>query len=359
MNPLLPALAALVLAAGSAAAEPSIPEVDAIVAPKAGQDAPGFAVLVMRHGEVVHMKGYGVSDLDSGKPVDAQTVFDLASVSKQMTALAAAMVIADDAMSEETALADVLPVFAGGPAAQVTAGDLIRHTAGLADYLGGGEGLDYDGSTTNEQVLAWLANQDLTFAPGTRYEYSNSAYVALGSAVAAAAGTQDLRAFLKERVWDPLGMRRTGLVTVGPETDPASIAKGYKGQGPDFEASEWETSTQGDGSIKTTLADLALYEAALAANALVDAEAAGLFRNGVFADGRPLDDGEGSSSGYGYGWSLFEQNGASYATHGGSWMGTATQYRRNLTTGVTVIVLANGEDADAAGLAEEIEAALP
>ena len=77
------------------------------------------------------------------------------------------------------------------------------------------------------------------------------------------------------------------------------------------------------------------------------------------ADGRPLDDGEGSSSGYGYGWSLFEQNGASYATHGGSWMGTATQYRRNLTTGVTVIVLANGEDADAAGLAEEIEAALP
>jgi hypothetical protein len=91
--------------------------------------------------------------------------------------------------------------------------------------------------------------------------------------------------------------------------------------------------------VKTTLADLALYEAAIAANALVDSDQAGLFRNGVFADGRPLDDGEGS--GYGYGWSLFDRNGASYATHGGSWMGTATYFQRNLTSGVTVIVLAN------------------
>jgi len=357
MKTLLPALAAIVLLAGPAASGPSLPEVDALVESKAGQEAPGFAVLVMRNGEVVHMKGYGVSDLASGRPVDELTVFDLASVSKQMTALAAAIAIADEAFSEDAVLADVLPVFAGGPAAQVTAGDLIRHTAGLADYLAGNEDLSYDGSTTNEQIAAWLATQPLTFTPGTRYEYSNSAYVILGSAVAAASGAADLHAFLKERIWEPLGMNRTGLVNVAPGVDPASIAKGYKGTDANFEPSEWDTSTQGDGSVKTTLADLALYEAALATNALVDSDQAGLFQNGVFADGRPLDDGEGS--GYGYGWSLFERNGASYATHGGSWMGTATYYQRNLTSGVTVIVLANGEDADASGLAGEIEAALP
>ncbi len=205
-------------------------------------------------------------------------------------------------------------------------------------------------------MIAWLAKQPLVFEPGSKYEYSNSAYLTLGSAVAAADEAQDLRAVMKARIWDRLGMAETGLVTVAPGVDPAAVTKGYKGQGPDFEPSEWDTSTQGDGSVKTTLADLAKYEAALATDALIDADAAGLFRNGTFADGRPLDDGEGA--GYGYGWSLFERDGASYAGHGGSWMGTATYYLRNLTTGVTVIVLANGEDADADGLAAEIEAAV-
>lgn len=82
-----------------------------------------------------------------------------------------------------------------------------------------------------------------------------------------------------------------------------------------------------------------------------------LFQNGTTDDGSPIRDETGE--GYGWGWGLGRHNGMDYASHSGSWSGTATYYQRNLTTGVTVIVLANGEDADVVGLAEKIETVVP
>ncbi|MEY4873004.1 MAG: hypothetical protein RLZZ563_2334, partial [Pseudomonadota bacterium] len=69
----------------------------------------------------------------------------------------------------------------------------------------------------------------------------------------------------------------------------------------------------------------------------------------------PEDD---SGEGYGYGWSISNDGDSDYAAHTGSWMGTSTLYQRNLTTGVTVILLANGEAADLWDLAAEIEETL-
>ena len=81
-----------------------------------------------------------------------------------------------------------------------------------------------------------------------------------------------------------------------------------------------------------------------------------MFANGTYDNGQPIRDEEGN--GYGFGWTVEEADGEKYATHTGSWMGTATYYQRNLTSGVTVIVLANNEDAGVVPLAEAIESAL-
>ncbi|MEO5805495.1 serine hydrolase domain-containing protein [Devosia sp.] len=348
---LLAAMASLM----PASAQSVMPAVDEVVKTYVGHDSPGVAVLVMRHGKVLLMQGCGYADLRRKTPVDPHTVFDLASVSKQMTAQAAMLEIQEGALKRDTKIADVLPVFkqqeTGGRPLKVD--DLLHHVSGLADYLDGG--LNYQSDTTNAEVIDWLVQQRLERTPGSGFGYSNSGYIVLASVVAAADHAATLKQVLENRIWEPLDMSETGLVT------PAKgvvVATGYAGTSGDFEPSSYPTVTEGDGNVLTNLTDMAKYEHALATNELLSAKAtAALFVNGKLDNGMPLKDPE-SGTGYGFGWELEHAAGADYAQHTGSWMGTSTAYQRNLDSGLTVIVLANGEDMAAADLAAEIEAAI-
>lgn len=310
----------------------------------------------MKGGEVIHMKGYGVADLASGQKVDADSLFDLASLSKQMTALVAMLQIKDGLYGEQTPISKLLPVFAQTEfeGRAVTVGDLVHHLSGLTDYLSGDESLDYGAETTNAQVLEWLAEQRQDHAAGEKFDYSNSGYLALGSLVAAADKSDTLSGVLPARLWDKLGMESTGLIR---PAHPDRVVSGYKGGGGKFEPSDDMTATEGDGNVFTSLRDLARYEHALARPTLWPEEVTGeLFANGTYDNGRPIRDEAGD--GYGFGWTIGQAAGEKYATHTGSWMGTATYYQRNLNSGVTVIVLANNEDAGVVPLAEAIESAL-
>lgn len=348
------ALLCLPLVAG--AADPRLREVDAVVAGVVGVHTPGLAVLLTHAGAVVHIRGYGYADLERRIATTPDTVFDLASVSKQMTALAVALLIADGRWTLDTGVAEVLPeIVEDGVQRPLTVGDLVHHVGALPDYLEVWE-QEFDASTTNPEVVAWLASQPLEGPPGLRYAYSNSGYLLLASAVAAAAGTPDLRSFLQQRVWQPLGMHSTSIARPAAGLRRDLVARGYAGGDGEFEISESPGLVQGDGSVLTNLRDLARYERALVEERLLDARhTAMLFRNGEFDNGNPLDDGEGY--GYGFGWSLGTHEGSRYATHSGSWMGTSTYYLRNLDSGVSVIVLANVEDLDVETLATEVEAA--
>lgn len=335
---------------------PERDDVDTVVQPYIGKDTPGLGVLVMKQGKVLHLKGYGEANIETGAPVTADTLFDLASVSKEMTAMAAMLQIEDGLYQPESEISTILPAFADRPGDEraLIVSDLVHHVAGLADYLDGNEDLDYQDETTNQEVIAWLAKQKPVRPPGTKYEYSNSAYLTLGSLVAAADEEKSLDTVLYNRIFKPLGMTSTGLIT-SKRVKLSDRARGYVGTGGDFELNEENTVTEGDGNVFTSLADLARYEQALATNGLLTEEAtAKLFENGRYDDGSPIEvDGEG----YGYGWSLAEGK-QRYASHSGSWMGTSTYYQRNLTTGVTVILLANGEDMSNGDLAVDIETAV-
>lgn len=130
---------------------------------------------------------------------------------------------------------------------------------------------------------------------------------------------------------------------------------GYAGTDGDFTPAHDPNISEGDGNVFSSIEDLALYEAWLTENGMLP-DFRPVFRNGTTDDGAPIDDGDGEGAGYGYGWSLAEMDGSDYAYHSGSWMGTSTYYQRNLTTGVTVILLANGEDIDLDVLALDVEA---
>ncbi len=324
--------------------------VAANVADYVDQDTPGIGVLVMRDGVIVHMKGYGLADLETNARITDKTIFDLASVSKQMTALAAALQMQDGLYDESSQVADVLPAFATDVDAKrpLTVGDLIHHLSGLPDYLDWDE---YGAETTNAEVVDWLAEQERDAVPGTEFSYSNSGYLVLGSVVAASAGVESLAEVLETRIWGPLGMTATTLVT---PADDGLLVVGYAGTDGDFENSVAPTVTEGDGNVYSSLANLALYEAALVAGDLVGKDwAKRIIENGFLDDGSPIDE---DGFGYGFGWEVGQIDGQDYALHSGSWMGTSTWYQRNLTTGVTVILLANGEDMGNDALALEIEA---
>ncbi len=355
IRPIAAALFLLSACVPAWAEDPTIDAVDRVVEPVIGQDTPGLGVLVMKGGEVLHMKGYGYTDIASKAPVTRDSLFDLASVSKQMTAQAAMLQMEDGLYTPETEIATILPAFEDQPGEEraLTVSDLVHHVSGLADYLDGNEELNYGAETTNAEVVAWLARQPLLRPPGTKFDYSNSGYLTLGTLVTKADDKKSLDDVLEERIFKPLGMTSSGLVT-SSRIDENRQVTGYSGTKGKFDESYSPTVTEGDGNVITSLADLAKYEKALATNALLSEEATEkLFENGTYDDGSAIEeDGEG----YGYGWSIAtgKQN---YATHSGSWMGTSTYYQRNLTSGVTVILLANGEDISLGDLATEVEQA--
>lgn len=330
-------------------AEPTLPVIDTIAEDFIGDTTPGLGVLVLQKGKVLHIAGYGFADIEDETPVTPDSIFDLASVSKQMTALAARMQIEAGLYDEETPVADLLPAFADIDSPRpITVGDLIHHLSGLTDYL---SWEDYATDSTNDDVVAWLAEQPLDHDPGTKFDYSNSGYLTLGSVVAAADGADALHEVLQTRVWDVAGMADTAL----PDPiDPDRRVTGYDGTDGDFSESMDPNIVEGDGNVFSTLTDLAAYEAAFWTGTLLD-DPASLYVNGTYDDGSPIAD--DNDEGYGYGWSVTKGE-EDYATHTGSWMGTSTLYARNLTTGVTVILLANGEAADLWQVQGEIEAAL-
>jgi CubicO group peptidase (beta-lactamase class C family) len=333
-----------------ASAETSVHRVDEIVSEVVGADTPGLAVLVMREGEVLHAAGYGYADIEDETPVTPLSIFDLASVSKQMTATVSLLQMNDGFYAPETNVGEILLAFRADVERKrpIAVLDLIYHMSGLTDYLSGD--LSYGPRTSNDEVVAWLSSSERDAAPGEVFDYSNSGYLVLGTLVTEAETQGSLADVLEDRIWGPLGMVDTSLAQ---PVDSARAVTGYSGTDGQFEEATEPNISEGDGNVFSTIVDLAYYEAWLNENGMTPMMHP-VFRNGTDDDGKPIDDGEGA--GYGFGWFLEEIDGSDYAYHSGSWTGTSTFYQRNLTTGVTVILLANGEDIDLDGLALEVEA---
>ena len=203
-------LAAAVLP-GAAQRDGPGPRVDALFASWTGPRTPGCAVSVMRGGELLFARGYGAANLEYDVPITPSTVFHVASVSKQFTALAVALLVADGEVSWDDDVrrhVPELPDF-GAP---ITLRHLAHHTSGIRDQWAMLQmaGWRWGGDVIRQSdVLDLLSRQTaLNFAPGSDYVYSNSGYTLLAVVVERVSG-QTLRAFTSARLFGPLGMTRT------------------------------------------------------------------------------------------------------------------------------------------------------
>ena len=317
--------------------------VDALMRDYTG-DVPGAAVLVLRDGQPLVRRGYGLADLDTGAPVTPETNFRLASVSKQFTAAAILLLAQDGRLSLDDPVRKWLPSLP--PSAEpITLRHLLTHASGLVDY----EDLmapDATEQVRDIDVLHLLEGEDrLYFSPGTGYRYSNGGYALLALVVGKASG-QDFSTFLRERIFEPLVMDHTVAYEQGVSTVP------NRAYGHSLVDGRWVRTDQsptsavlGDGGIYSSIDDLAKWDAALYDDRLLS----DAMRADAFALHNPIRD-EVDVDGYGYGWRIHGE----VLWHSGETIGGRNVIVRWPRRHLTVVVLTNRNDPEPYRLALRI-----
>jgi CubicO group peptidase (beta-lactamase class C family) len=332
----------------------------------ASSDSPGFAVLVRKDGGTIFEQGYGVRDLRTKAKIDARTNFRLASFTKQFTAIAAMLLVRDGTLRYEESVTNIFPEF---PAygKTITVRNLLNHTSGLPDYEDlmdqvektKGPVWSPEKQIHDAEVLQLLEKESHgKFAPGTKWEYSNSGYVVLGLIVAKVSGNS-FGEFLHDRIFAPLKMNHT-LVFEKGRNEVANRAHGHsKKENALVETDQSSTSaTEGDGGIYSNLEDLSKWDDALrnhtllSENEFLPAITPAQLPPG--AESKLAEDVpeslRGHASAYGFGWFLNLQDPHPLMWHYGDTMGFKTAIFRYLADNVTVILLCNRTDLDQGAL---------
>ena len=188
--------------------------IDAVFAAWNKPDSPGCAVAVYQNGRISYEKGYGMADLEHDVPITPASVFYVGSLSKQFTAMAAALAIQQGKLSADDAIRKYLPELPSYADA-ITVRHLVHHTSGLRDYntllaIAGRRG---DEAYDNPTVLRMTARQKaLNFEPGTDYLYSNTGYTLLALIVERATRTP-FSDYADQQIFKPLGMTVTHFHT--------------------------------------------------------------------------------------------------------------------------------------------------
>jgi CubicO group peptidase (beta-lactamase class C family) len=355
-------LLALALAVSTvpASSQVSPTQIDAIFTPLKSATAPAAAVLVVSNGNPVFSRGYGVTDLRTHHPIDAKTNFRLASFTKQFTAASIMLLAHDGKLHYDDHLTDIFPEF---PAygKQITVRNLLNHTSGLPDYE---DLLMKQYPNTPEEkvpqildagVLKLLEQQTSgKFAPGSKWEYSNSGYAVLAMIVEKVSG-KTFGQFLQQRIFAPLKMKNTLAYEKGKNQVPHRAYGHSKNDGVWRETDQSPTSAVlGDGGIYSSLDDLAKWDRALREHTLLsEAEMRPALTPVQPTDGPPRFA-DGPALSYGFGWFLDPYQGHKRMSHDGDTIGFRTTIQRFPDDNLTVVVLANRADINPEELALKV-----
>ena len=186
------------------------------------QKVPGVAVAIVRGGDVVEARGYGLANVEHQVAVKPETIFQSGSVGKQFTSTVVMLLVEEGKLALSDPLTKFFPK-APAPWSGITVRHLLTHTSGIPDYTE--ETLDYRKDYTEEELASLAFGLKLEFPPGSRWSYSNTGYVLLGIIVGKVSGRfyGDL---LAERVFAPLGMKTARVIS--EEDIVPNRAAGYR-----------------------------------------------------------------------------------------------------------------------------------
>jgi CubicO group peptidase (beta-lactamase class C family) len=335
-------------------------QIDSVFASLESSNAPGAAVLVVHDGRAVFRRGYGVTDLRTLRPIDANTNFRLASFTKQFTAACIMLLAHDGKLRYDDHITDFFPEF---PAygKSITVRNLLNHTSGLEDY----EDLlmkQYPDTPPakvpqirDAGVLKLMEQQTSgKFAPGSKWEYSNSGYAVLAMIVEKVSG-KSFGAFLHERIFVPLKMKYTLAYEKGKNEVPQRAYGHTKDKHGWRETDQSPTSAVlGDGGIYSSIDDLTKWDRALREHTLLSEAEMQPALTPVQPTGGTAKFPEGQTVSYGFGWFLDPYQGHKRMSHNGDTVGFQTTIQRFPDDKLTVIVLANRVDINPEELALKV-----
>lgn len=352
----------LALAGGASAQQPAAgaSEVVERALAWAGSATPGCAVAVERGGVRLATVVRGLAELEHGAPLTPDSVFEAGSVAKQFTAAAIVLLAEDGRLSLDD---DVRRWFPELPdyGRRMTVRMLLDHTSGLRDWGSLYDLAGWPRTTrvyTQADALDSIARQTaLNYEPGAEWSYTNSGYN-LAALLVERAGGETLAAFTRRRLFEPLGMHKSGWRDDFRATVAARAVAYRKAPSGAYEQLMPFEHAHGNGGLLTTVGDLLIWNRALDENRFGLGEALTVRTR--------LND--GGSTRYGLGVFLETPPGRREVSHGGATAGYrafAGRHWENGVSGVTgalvsTAVLCNAAEADAAGLARAaVDAVLP
>ena len=293
-------------------------------------------VLVTKYNKVVYKGALGYSDFKQRDTLTTETAFQLASVSKQFTAMAIMMLKEEGDLDYDDSVQQYLPDF---PYHGITIRHLLTHRSGLSNYTYFSDELwpDRKVPITNQDVLNLMyTHQPRPYTkPDVRFNYSNTGYAILASIVEEASG-MPFAIYLQKHIFEPLKMRNTFAFSKDVITMTGKVAAGHtagrRRRWPDY-----LDYVLGDKGLYSTVEDLHKWEQALYTQKLVKRKTLAE----AFKGSRPETE-KKKDEDYGFGWRIMQvESGDTIQYHGGLWHGYSTYLLRNPKDQSSIIVLSN------------------
>ncbi len=291
---------------------------------------PGAAIAVVKNGKVVKSQGYGAASIEFNAVATPDTVFEIGSISKQMTAAAILLLVEDGKINLDEKISKYL--FETPEAwKNVSVRNLLTHTSGIKSYTGL-SGFELKKRLKQNEFIKQLSTHALEFEAGERYLYSNSGYNLLGFIIENVSG-KNYWDFMRERIFQPLKMNQTA------DRDPQFIirhrANGYEWRGNRLVGRDYDlTDIFSAGAIVSTINDLTKWEAALRGDNFLKKESKIEMWTPAMLNG-------GITYPYGLGWRISDIRGHKLIAHSGQTAGFGASIARFTDDDITVIVLTN------------------
>jgi D-alanyl-D-alanine carboxypeptidase len=299
------------------------------------QQIPGMAVVVIKDGLILEMRGYGVSDKRTQQAVTPDTRFCIGSNTKPFTAMAIMLLVEEGKVNLDQPIRqylDNLPT----QWQPLTVRQLLSHTSGISED-------GYWRKRQRPEDLLRLINSRLDFTPGETWMYSNSGFALAGLIIEKASG-QSYQDFLRERIFQPLGMDQTQA-----QLEPLpNLATGYsENRSRDPITLQNDPNSFASGNIISTARDMAKWAQALDQGRLISPSSYQQLWTAMRLN-------NGRSVQYGLGWNISSLNGHARIAHSGNGYGFASGLVRYPNDRLDVIILSNNMDVDGSKIAAAI-----
>lgn len=296
---------------------------------------------MIKDGQIIKAAGYGVADRKLQTPATPETVYKIASVSKQFIAAGILLLVQEGRIGLDEPASRYLE---GTPTAwqAITIRHLLTHTSGLAREA---PGFDPFRARSDAEVIQTAYSVPLRFGPGQKWEYGNVGYYTLAQIIRRVSG-QPWTEYLTEKIFRPVGMLHT--YPTNTQVSVANLARGYVDNDNLLDAPHW-VALRPSGAFTSTVMDLAKWDAALSADRILsDTTRRQMWSLVQLADG--------STHGYGFGWMLGSWRGHKLVHHTGGMPGFRSEFARFVDDHLTVIFLMNLDDADPGAILQGVSA---